>query len=257
MSDDEPRQATFGSEGDLDTERDPDADTENDFGEPKAGRRNRRRLQPLYRLQPAPEGRPPLRRGSRRVGCMGTPAVGLRLEPLGPAESLCRRRPPRRRVGRTHDPAIRGAGDRALGGRRLATAPLCDPRRAGSRAGDLNTRGGQRRRVLREGRRRTCCCARSGRGTVSRFPGRRSRTRGGVRRGLRRPHRRRAKRDRGTRFFKTRGARVGPEGEDEQSARWQRLSMVLDEIDYSEREISHATEPVDGDEPWAEPEKID
>ena len=35
MADDEPRQATFGSDGDLDTERDPDADTENDFGEPK------------------------------------------------------------------------------------------------------------------------------------------------------------------------------------------------------------------------------
>jgi hypothetical protein len=62
---------------------------------------------------------------------------------------------------------------------------------------------------------------------------------------------------RGKRFFKTRGARVGPEGEDDQSARWQRLSMVLDEIDFSEDEISHAIEPVDGDEPWDEPNEIE
>jgi len=66
-----------------------------------------------------------------------------------------------------------------------------------------------------------------------------------------------AKRDRGKRFFKTRGARVGPEGEDEQSARWQRLSMVLDEIDFSEAEIEHATEPVDSDEPWDESDEIE
>ena len=30
----EPRQATFGSDGELDTDRDPDASTENDFGDP-------------------------------------------------------------------------------------------------------------------------------------------------------------------------------------------------------------------------------
>lgn len=60
-----------------------------------------------------------------------------------------------------------------------------------------------------------------------------------------------AKRDRGTRFFKTGGARVGPEGEDERSARWQRLAMVLDEeIDYDEAELERAVEPVDPDAPW-------
>src|SRR6056297_527700 len=32
----EPRQATFGSDGELDTDRDPEANTDNDFGEEKA-----------------------------------------------------------------------------------------------------------------------------------------------------------------------------------------------------------------------------
>lgn len=64
-----------------------------------------------------------------------------------------------------------------------------------------------------------------------------------------------ARRDRGTRFFKTRGARVGPEGEDEQSARWQRLSMILDEgVEYSDAELDQAVAPVDTDDPWGEPE---
>ena len=62
---------------------------------------------------------------------------------------------------------------------------------------------------------------------------------------------------RGKRFFKTRGARVGPEGEDDQSARWQRLSMVLDEIEFSEAEISYAVEAVDAEEPWDEPDEVD
>ncbi len=63
-----------------------------------------------------------------------------------------------------------------------------------------------------------------------------------------------AKRDRGTKFFKTRGARVGPEGEDEQSARWQRLSMILDdEVDYTEEELEQAVAAVDPDSPWGEP----
>ncbi|WP_066416430.1 hypothetical protein [Halorubrum aethiopicum] len=66
-----------------------------------------------------------------------------------------------------------------------------------------------------------------------------------------------AKRDRGTRFFKTRGARVGPEGEDETSARWQRLAMSLDDdVDYSAAELEHAVAPVDPDDPWTEPAEI-
>ena len=57
---------------------------------------------------------------------------------------------------------------------------------------------------------------------------------------------------RGTRFFKTHGARVGPRGEDEQSARWQRLAMLLDEDrDYTEAELTRAVEPVDPGDPWA------
>jgi hypothetical protein len=63
--------------------------------------------------------------------------------------------------------------------------------------------------------------------------------------------------DRGTEFFKTRGARVGPEGEGDLSARWQRLSMVLDEIDFSAEQIDHAVEPVDDDDRWTEPDRID
>ncbi|MEZ3163290.1 hypothetical protein ABNG03_00035 [Halorubrum sp. RMP-47] len=62
-----------------------------------------------------------------------------------------------------------------------------------------------------------------------------------------------SKRGRGTRFFKTHGARVGPEGEDEQSARWQRLAMLLDEeIEYDEAELDRAVEPVDADHPWSD-----
>jgi len=59
--------------------------------------------------------------------------------------------------------------------------------------------------------------------------------------------------DRGGEFFKTHGARVGPKGEDEQSARWQRLNMALHDVDFSEEQIAHAVEPVDPDERWAEP----
>ena len=67
-----------------------------------------------------------------------------------------------------------------------------------------------------------------------------------------------SKRGRGTRFFKTHGARVGPEGEDDRSVRWQRLAMLLDdEHDYSEDELARAVEPVDPDDPWADPHSSD
>ncbi|QCJ45637.1 hypothetical protein [Haloprofundus sp. MHR1] len=65
-----------------------------------------------------------------------------------------------------------------------------------------------------------------------------------------------SKRGRGTEFFKTRGARVGPEGESELSARWQRLAMVLDDIDYTEEQIRRAVEPVDPEARWEEPEEF-
>ncbi|MFC6726728.1 hypothetical protein ACFQE1_20615, partial [Halobium palmae] len=60
---------------------------------------------------------------------------------------------------------------------------------------------------------------------------------------------------RGTEFFKKFGARVGPEGEDERSARWQRLAMLLAGEEYDEREIEHAVAPVDEDERWSDPEE--
>jgi len=63
---------------------------------------------------------------------------------------------------------------------------------------------------------------------------------------------------RGTRFFKTHGARVGPSGEDEQSARWQRLAMLLDEgRDYTAEELDRAVEPVDPEDPWGGPNEIE
>ena len=63
---------------------------------------------------------------------------------------------------------------------------------------------------------------------------------------------------RDTRFFKTRGARVGPEGERDLSARWQRLAMLLDpERDYSEAELDHAVEPVHPVDRWEEPDDFE
>lgn len=62
-----------------------------------------------------------------------------------------------------------------------------------------------------------------------------------------------SKRGRDTRFFKTHGARVGPEGEDDQSARWQRLAMLLDgDAEYDAADIERALEPVDPEAPWAD-----
>ncbi len=66
-----------------------------------------------------------------------------------------------------------------------------------------------------------------------------------------------ARLERGKRFFKTRGARVGPEGEADLSARWQRLSMVLDEIEFSEKEITHALEAVEPESLWDEPDSLE
>ena len=63
-----------------------------------------------------------------------------------------------------------------------------------------------------------------------------------------------SKRGRGSKFFRVHGARVGPEGEPELSARWQRLRMLLDDNDYDEAELDHATTPVDPESRWADPE---
>jgi hypothetical protein len=63
-----------------------------------------------------------------------------------------------------------------------------------------------------------------------------------------------SRRNRGTAFFKTHGARVGPEGEGELSARWQRLAMVLSSTEFDEEDIERALEPTDADDPWDEPD---
>lgn len=62
-----------------------------------------------------------------------------------------------------------------------------------------------------------------------------------------------SRRGRDTEFFKTRGARVGPEGEGELSARWQRLAMELSEVEFDEEDVEQAIAPTDEDEPWREP----
>ncbi|MFB6176750.1 MAG: hypothetical protein ABEI99_06325, partial [Halobaculum sp.] len=58
-------------------------------------------------------------------------------------------------------------------------------------------------------------------------------------------------------FFKTRGARVGPEGEPDLSARWQRLNMLFHDADFTEDAIDHALDPVPDDEDgrWSEPDE--
>jgi len=44
------------------------------------------------------------------------------------------------------------------------------------------------------------------------------------------------------------------EGEDDQSARWERLALLLDdETDYSPADLDRALEPVDPEDPWGEP----
>ncbi|MFB6184570.1 MAG: hypothetical protein ABEI96_08455 [Haloarculaceae archaeon] len=61
------------------------------------------------------------------------------------------------------------------------------------------------------------------------------------------------KMDRGGRFFRTHGARVGPEGESERSKRWRLRSMRLEDREYSQEELARAVTPVPDDDPWAEP----
>lgn len=61
------------------------------------------------------------------------------------------------------------------------------------------------------------------------------------------------RRDRGSRFFRVHGGRVGPEGEDDLSAAWKRRRMALDDNEYTEAEREHALEPVDPARRWDEP----
>jgi len=63
-----------------------------------------------------------------------------------------------------------------------------------------------------------------------------------------------SRRGRGSAFFKTHGARVGPEGEGDLSARWQRLAMVLSATEFDEADIERALKPTDADDPLADPD---
>jgi hypothetical protein len=59
---------------------------------------------------------------------------------------------------------------------------------------------------------------------------------------------------RGSPFFRVHGARVGPTGETDVSERWKRLYMALDEYDYDDEQVDHALSAVDPADPWAEPD---
>lgn len=52
------------------------------------------------------------------------------------------------------------------------------------------------------------------------------------------------------RFFRTHGARVGPEGEPELSRQWRLQSMRLEDREYVDEELARAVEPVDPDDRW-------
>jgi hypothetical protein len=66
-----------------------------------------------------------------------------------------------------------------------------------------------------------------------------------------------ARLDRGSSFFRVRGARVGPTGETDVSARWKRLYMALDDQEYTDEEVNHALSAVDPTDPWADPDLSD
>lgn len=51
-------------------------------------------------------------------------------------------------------------------------------------------------------------------------------------------------------FFRTHGARVGPEGEPELSRRWRLRSMQLEDREYTEDELARAIAPIDANEKW-------
>jgi len=55
-------------------------------------------------------------------------------------------------------------------------------------------------------------------------------------------------------FFRIHGARVGPEGETDVSARWKRLFLALDEYEYTDEQVAHALSAVDPDDRWTDPE---
>jgi hypothetical protein len=63
-----------------------------------------------------------------------------------------------------------------------------------------------------------------------------------------------ARLDRSSPFFRIHGARVGPDGETDVSARWKRLFLALDRYDYTDEQVAHALSAVAPDDRWTEPE---
>ena len=61
-----------------------------------------------------------------------------------------------------------------------------------------------------------------------------------------------AKRDRDGAFFRTHGARVGPEGESDLSRQWRLRSMKLDDREYTDKQLARAVTPVEADDNWAD-----
>jgi len=253
----EPRQATFGSDGELDTERDPEASGENDFGEPKRanetdGGYNRYAVSSL--LQKA------VRRSDEEVAAWAAWELARSgyawnlwdrlnlyvVEDLqaGHQIALTIQRYEQLATDRWDEASWKGrlcaihaalAAARAPSTREAANADeyfrkVADVRAEAHKEGDEPAVDFPAGDLAPGGEFDAIFDGHTGEG---------------------------ARLDRGKRFFKTRGARVGPGGEDDQSARWQRLSMVLDEIDFSEAEISHAIEAVDDNDPWDEPVEIE
>jgi len=253
----EPRQATFGSDGELDTDRDPDASTENDFGDPKEanetdGGYNRYAVSSL--LQKA------VRRSDEEIAAW----AAWELARSGYAWNLW----DRLNLYVVED--LRAGHEIALTIERyeqLATdrwdeagwkGRLCAIHAALAAARAPSTReAANADEYFRKVAEIRAEASEAGEEPAVDFPAGDLEP-GGEFDAIFDGHTGEGARlDRGKRFFKTRGARVGPDGEDDQSARWQRLSMVLDEIDFSEEEISHAVEPVDIDDPWDEPDEIE
>jgi hypothetical protein len=65
------------------------------------------------------------------------------------------------------------------------------------------------------------------------------------------------KRGRDGAFFRTHGARVGPEGEPELSRQWRLRSMKLDDREYTDEQLARAVSSVDPDDRWSDGDQSD
>jgi hypothetical protein len=258
MADGDDRQATFGSDGSLETDTTPDATGENDFGEPKEsnetdGGYSRYTVSSL--LQKA------VRRSDEEVAAW----AAWELARAGYAWNLW----DRLNLYVVED--LRAGSDAALTIERyeeLATerwepaewkGRLCAIHAALAAARATSTREASNADAYFSAVADQCAAARErGEDPAHDFPVGDLEP-GGTFDAIFDGHTGEGSRlGRGTRFFKTHGARVGPEGEDEQSARWQRLAMLLDEDrDYDPDELDRAVEPVDPDDPWGEHDDSD